>query len=145
MRNVTDRQWRRFLGMSLVAIFVALGGQVAGAAEDETAPLFFLKKGADGVIELVREEIADGEMRVFPLSEEAGGYIDAVLPVGVGGSGSIARGFGGGMILARYRDGALELTTRAAGGGDPWVRPKMTLKELRALDIRVSVTAGGGR
>ncbi|MCP4247833.1 MAG: hypothetical protein GY778_12360 [bacterium] len=124
----------------------AIGLLMAGGIGDQPGPesgfrLFVLKAGPQGpVIETV--SLPEGQTVVLPGDAE-GGVIDVILPVGPGGSGSLAQPAPGRMFIARRRAGEVEITQRGADGSE-YKRPPRPITDLARYDVRVSVISADG-
>jgi hypothetical protein len=121
----------------LVASLVGL----APIAAHADGPVFVIQRGPGG-IEIVRETLAEGEVRVFGRDVRAG-TIDVVLPVGPGESANFVQASDADQIIVRFAGGRITAQVRRANGRTVDL-PARDLEDLRRQDIRVSVTVGGG-
>lgn len=129
------------LSPAIVWILSLLVPVAADPPETATCPIFVLRHAPGGIV-LETEQIPDGEVRVFP-SNAGTGIIDIILPPGPGGSAGLERPADGRLIIARYADGRLTVTTRLPDGKE-YARPARELADLRQFDVRVSVSAHDG-
>ena len=126
--------------LSIVPAILAVSA-TAQTEDKKDCSVFVLKKTAEGLmIEAV--PIAESETKVFVI-KPGGENIDVILPVGPGGSGSVAQTAPGGMIIVRRSGDTLRATFRQADGTE-YKRPPRKLADLRRHDIRVCVTAADG-
>lgn len=112
--------------------------QPAGAQVCRT---FVLRRAKAGV-GLERVDVAPGETKVFqagPGSE----IIDLVVPVGPGGSASLASAADRSALIVRCTDGALHVERRLKSGETSRL-PAQEMSQLRGYDVRVNVTGGDG-
>jgi hypothetical protein len=121
--------------VAVLAASPALGEPAGGGY------VFVLKRTESGVA-IERLDLKDGELKVL-LSNPDTGLIDVILPVGRGGSGSMARLSDKATILLRCNGEELEVTHRTADGKE-YKRPARTMSDLALYDVRVSVTAADG-
>ena len=103
--------------------------------------VFVLRQQGESVA-IQKEPAPEGKTVTFPCSRETG-IIDVILPVGSGGSGSMARFSDAAVVSVTNQEGVLTVSTRT-GQGKTWDRPPRPLAELREQDIRVSVTGYNG-
>ena len=108
----------------------------------QAAGYVFALRKTDAGLTIEKVDLVEGQVQVFMCTPQAG-YIDIVLPVAPGGSGNVARLADQATLIARYADGAVQVTTRLANGKE-WKRPPRQLDDLRDCDIRVSVTGHDG-
>ncbi len=129
---------KRTICVIVLAVFAALPapGEAAGAGH-----VFVLKRTKSGVA-LERVILKDGELKVL-LSNPDTGIIDVILPVGPGGSGSMARLGDKAVILIRCNGDEIEVTHRMPDGKE-YKRPARTMSDLALYDVRLSVTAADG-
>ncbi|MEQ1834285.1 MAG: hypothetical protein ABL977_14650 [Candidatus Eisenbacteria bacterium] len=102
-------------------------------------PVFVLERDSAGV-RVERLELADGEVQVLQ-RDVAHGTLDLVLPTGPGRSAALLRASDADRIVVRFAAGRLSAQVRRADGSSVEL-PTRTLAELRAQDIRASVTLG---
>ncbi|HUU84064.1 MAG TPA: aspartyl protease family protein [Phycisphaerae bacterium] len=127
----------------MIALLLALvaGPSALQAADEPACPLFVLKRTDAGlVIETV--PLAEGETKVLPANTQTG-VIDVILPVGPGGSASLAQSSEGRLLIARRQGDQIRVTDRTADGKD-YTRPPRPISDLARCDVRVSVTAADG-
>src|SRR5262245_1754135 len=111
------------------------------AAAADVCPLFVIERQGARVA-IVRDSLAEGEVRVFQ-RDLAAGTIDVVLPVGPGQSAGFLQPSDADRIVMRYAGGKLSGRAQRAGGSSVDLATR-ALDELRRQDIRVSVSAGDG-
>lgn len=124
-----------------IAYSLGFAALLAACAETRAEHVFILKRhGGTVLIEPMRIP-ADQTVSIGCNGETK--IIDVILPVGPGGSGSLARLSDAHTVLVTHRDGALSVTMRGADG-KTWDRPARAIAELKQQDIRVSVTGHDG-
>jgi len=136
---------RSLCWIRLGPIAIALAAITATAAAGENDCRLFLLRDSDGQLVLDEIELTGSPRteRVFHANADTG-IIDVILPVGPGGSGSMARLADDLAITAVCDAGTLTLNTHTAGGKG-YARPPRSRADLAQYDVRLSVSAGDGR
>jgi hypothetical protein len=128
--------------MNVIRQAACLLGVIASAELCQAgAHVFVLQQAADGLT-VKKVPLNEGETKVFICSADTG-YIDIILPVGPGGSGSMCRWADRRVLIARRVGDELRITDRGADGKE-WQRPARKLDDLAEYDIRVSVSGASG-
>lgn len=149
MRRLRQRLpwwWNRYVWRAaIVAARVSIAISLIAASRLAAAPIdghvFLLKRQGD-TFEMERVAIPDGETRVIQSSNESG-VIDIIMPVGPGGSGSIAQTGSPRMLIARNVGGELRVTAQDASG-QKHESPPRQMADLVRYDTRLSVIASDG-
>jgi hypothetical protein len=109
-------------------------------AQDST-PLFLLKRSGD-VFAVEKVQLTAGQTQVFDCGGEEG-IIDAILPVGQGGSGSVVQLGEAKVLIAQYDGSHITISVQTADGNRRAL-PSRAPEDLRHFDSRISVTSGDG-
>lgn len=123
-----------------VALLLLLALTTLPAAAQD-GHVFLLKREA-GQLALEQVDIPNGEMRVF-ISNPETGVIDVIIPIGPGGSGSVAQTGQQHMITARNDGGTMKVAVQDASG-NRHDYPERPMSELVKFDTRLSVIADDG-
>ena len=127
----------------IVVLFTLLSTEGLAFGTDEACHTFLIKRGNDGLA-IERVDIADGQdnARTFEANQTTG-IVDVIMPVGPGGSGSVARFRDQRTITATCTKGELQIVDRSADG-KVYERPVRRMEELARYDTRVSVVGADG-
>lgn len=127
--------------LSILAVLVALAFRGIAAGQDpDSTNIFLLKRTLSG-LEIDRQRIAAGEMKVIEAGDEV---IDLIFPPGRGQSAALVERGGGRLLTVRHTGDELRVKVRAADGSEREL-PARPIDELGRFDVRVSVTGGGDR
>lgn len=113
---------------------ISLCGAI-GSAGAQACPLYVLER-SEGVFEVRREEVADGEALVYTQGPR---FIGLILPWSAGVSGNVVQASAGPTATAvRCAAGTLRVTIQSQGAA-PRVLPDVEAASLRRYRIRVNV------